>query len=75
VKQSESIKKGIMVMLLIVLIVLCYFLLENLEILNLNRNTNQNAFETKEDKLLIGFSRYTVGRTMDKGPGYIDCES
>ncbi len=59
-KQNDMLRKGIMILLALVLVLLFYFVLRELDIINIDGYFSKKTFEQKDDKVLIGFSLGTL---------------
>ncbi len=59
-KQNDKLRKGILVLLIFVLVLLFYFVMKKLDIIDIESYFNQKTFEQKDEKLVIGFSLGTL---------------
>ncbi|MHB1391479.1 MAG: sugar ABC transporter substrate-binding protein [Clostridia bacterium] len=59
-KQNDKLRKGILVLLIFVLVLLFYFVMKKLDIINIESYFNQKTFEQKDEKLVVGFSLGTL---------------
>ncbi len=59
-KQNNRLRKGILILLVFVLLVLFYFIMKKLDIINIESYLNMKASEQRDDKVLIGFSLGTL---------------
>jgi len=60
VKQEGKLRKAILVFLGLILVILFYFVLQKLDIIDIGSYFNNKASEQQDDKLIIGFSLGTL---------------
>ena len=58
--HNGKLRRAVLVFLFLVLILLCYFILKQLEIIDVEGYLNKEYTEVKDDKLVIGFSLGTL---------------
>lgn len=58
--QNGKLRRAVLVFLVLVLALLCYFVMRQLEIIDVEGYISKESAETKDDKLVIGFSLGTL---------------
>lgn len=59
-KQNGKLRRAVLVFLVLVLVLLCYFVMKQLEIIDVEGFIKEEAAVTRDDKLVIGFSLGTL---------------
>jgi len=59
-QRKDKLRKGILVLLIFVLVLLFYFVMKRLDIIDIESYFSQNTIEQKDEKLVIGFSLGTL---------------
>ncbi len=59
-KQNDKLRKGILALLILVLVLLFYFVMKRLDIIDIESYFSQKTFEQNDEKLIIGFSLGTL---------------
>lgn len=59
-KQNDKLRKGILILLIFVLVLLFYFVMKRLDIIDIESYFSQKTVEEKDNKLVIGFSLGTL---------------
>jgi D-xylose transport system substrate-binding protein len=59
-KQNDKLRKVILVLLVLILLMLLYFVMQKLDIIDLDSYFNPKSAEHKDDRLVIGFSLGTL---------------
>jgi len=59
-KQNDKLRKGILIFLTFVLVLLFYFVMKKLDIIDIESYFSKKTFEQKDGKLVIGFSLGTL---------------